>query len=84
MEADIIYFTMDNGMAAQPRTEFLPQIDPARCTGCELCVKMCPQEVLGLVGRVAEVVNPAACEYSATCQEVCPTGAVSLPYEIVF
>lgn len=64
--------------------DFLPQIDIPKCTGCELCVKVCPNDVLGLVDKVPQIVNPEACEYSGTCQEICPTGAISLPYEIIF
>ncbi len=64
-------------------TDFLPQIDPAKCTGCELCLIVCPNEVLALVNQFALVIKPEACEYSGACQDICPTEAISLPYEIV-
>jgi formate hydrogenlyase subunit 6/NADH:ubiquinone oxidoreductase subunit I len=62
---------------------FLPQINSIQCIGCELCVRACPHQVLDMVDHVAAVVNPDACTYSGVCQEICPTEAISLVYEIV-
>jgi len=65
-------------------SDFLPHIDAAKCIGCELCVKLCPNEALAMVKDVAVIINPAACDYSSACQEICPTQAISLTYELVF
>lgn len=65
-------------------SDFLPIIDTSKCIGCELCVRVCPNEVLAMIDEVAAVVNPAACTYSGVCQEICPTEAIDLVYEIVF
>lgn len=65
-------------------TEFLPAIDSTKCTGCELCVKVCPTQALAMSGTIATVANPEACDYTGACQEICPTEAISLTYEIVF
>lgn len=65
-------------------SEFLPQIDYLKCTACELCIKLCPNNVLALIDKIPIIANPGACEYSGTCQDICPTGAISLPFEIVF
>lgn len=64
--------------------DFLPQIDSTRCIGCELCVRECPQQVLAVCDNIAVVTNPEACTYTGACQEICPTEAISLTYEIVF
>ncbi len=64
-------------------SDFLPQIDVAKCFGCELCVKVCPNNVLVLVNDLPVVVKPEACDYSARCQEICPVQAISLTYEII-
>lgn len=63
---------------------FEPEIDPGKCITCELCVRHCPQQVLALVDQIVTVVKPTACTYSGICEEVCPTGAIRLTYEIVF
>jgi formate hydrogenlyase subunit 6/NADH:ubiquinone oxidoreductase subunit I len=65
-------------------TDFLPQIDADKCIGCELCVRLCPNGALALVNELAVVAVPQACTYNGICQEICPTEAVSLTYEIVF
>ncbi|HEX9926410.1 MAG TPA: 4Fe-4S binding protein [Anaerolineae bacterium] len=64
--------------------DFIPQINPDRCIGCELCVRLCPTQALSMVDDVATVANPEACNYTGICQEICPTEAISLLYEIVF
>jgi formate hydrogenlyase subunit 6/NADH:ubiquinone oxidoreductase subunit I len=64
--------------------DFLPQINIHKCIGCELCVRACPNGALAMIDDVAVVVNPEFCNYSGICQEICPTEAISLVYEIVF
>ncbi|MFN8454057.1 MAG: 4Fe-4S binding protein [Anaerolineae bacterium] len=70
-------------MAETKILDFLPQINIAKCTGCDLCVRVCPNGVLSLVKNIAVVTNPQACNYTGACQEICPTQAISLLYEIV-
>ena len=65
-------------------SDYVPQIDSARCTGCELCVKLCPGHALGMIDGIAAVIAAEDCDYAGTCQEICPTGAISLAYVIVF
>lgn len=65
-------------------SDFLPQIDSLKCIGCELCVHVCPQGVLMMIDDLATVINPEACTYTGACQEICPTEAISLTYEIIF
>jgi len=64
--------------------DFLPQIDLALCIGCELCVKLCPTNTLAMVQDIPTVSAPEACTYTGACQEICPSEAISLTYEIVF
>jgi len=64
--------------------DYAPQIDIAACIGCELCVKLCPNNALGLMDKIAVVTAPEACTYTGICQEICPTEAISLTYVIVY
>ncbi len=64
--------------------DYLPQIDASKCIGCEICVRLCPNQVLALINDIAIVTKPEACDYIGVCQEICPTQAISLTYEIIF
>ena len=52
-----------------------PLLDPEKCVGCGLCVKMCPPQSLKLKdGRpVFDLPNCIRCY---CCQEHCPKGAI--------
>lgn len=52
-------------------------IDAAACTGCELCVAVCPDRTLSIHGGVATVTG-ASCIACDHCGAICPTGAISV------
>lgn len=57
-------------------------IDPAACTGCELCVVDCPYHALEMVPhgeRSVAGVDPAACVACGICIGSCVFDAISLP-----
>lgn len=62
----------------------LPFIDQIRCTGCHLCVDICPAGALVQSGDKARLAYPNRCTYCAVCEDQCPENAISLPYRIVF
>ena len=54
-----------------------------RCTGCQLCVSVCPNHVLRPSGNLENFMHPVAsyergyCRPECTkCSDVCPTGAI--------
>jgi nitroreductase/NAD-dependent dihydropyrimidine dehydrogenase PreA subunit len=47
------------------------------CTGCGLCVEVCPARALSLQGGKAEVTGDRSLN-CGHCQAVCPTGAVTV------
>lgn len=61
----------------------IPLIDPQKCDGCGLCIRVCPTRALELQDDKAVVAHPLACEYSGLCEAVCPTQAITRPFEIV-
>jgi formate hydrogenlyase subunit 6/NADH:ubiquinone oxidoreductase subunit I len=71
----------------------LPQVDETRCTLCGLCVEACPCHAVKLEEQRLVFTCPESCPHtsacnealgcSCQCEEVCPTGAISCPFEIV-
>ncbi len=63
--------------------KLMPKIDLAACNGSGKCVERCPTGALRMQdGRVA-MTRPDLCSYCATCEDVCPTEAIALPFQIV-
>ncbi len=54
------------------------RFDPDKCTGCELCVELCPQEVLEATAGagVPRASRTDDCCVCMTCAGKCPEGAV--------
>jgi len=38
---------------------------------------------LALIGRLAVVTCPEACEYNGYCERICPVQAITRPFQIV-
>ena len=53
------------------------------CTACKDCVKACPEDALAMVAGRPELRPEVVCTYCGLCENICPTGAVFLTYEIV-
>ena len=65
--------------------ERLPEIDRDKCNGCGLCVNVCACGALVIIDNVVTVVEiENECQWCTNCELVCPTGAISCPFEIVF
>lgn len=64
-------------------SQWLPRIALDLCNGCGECIRQCPTGAMGWRDGKAALVQPDRCAYSATCEQICPVGAVELPYLIV-
>ncbi|MBE0431238.1 MAG: 4Fe-4S binding protein [Dehalococcoidia bacterium] len=60
-----------------------PVIDTHKCDGCGLCVSVCHLDGLAVVAGLVAVVGEVECDWCADCEIVCPTGAISCPFEII-
>ncbi len=61
----------------------VPQIDPKKCDGCNLCVEVCPNHVLVLHNKIAMVAYVQKCDYSGLCEQICPQKAIQRVFEIL-
>lgn len=50
-------------------------IDEARCTGCGVCLSLCPQEAIVLEAERAEI-RQELCSGCGICASACPQGAI--------
>ena len=53
-------------------------LDTAKCTGCEMCVDVCPHGVFTVEERRARILDRDACMECGACARNCPAGAVTV------
>jgi len=61
----------------------MPVLDLGKCNYCELCVSVCYCNVLVVIDEVLTVVETESCDWFTDCEAVCPTGAISCPFDTV-
>ena len=61
----------------------MPVIDPSKCNKCGLCITVCHCHALVMIDNVVTVVSTKECDWCTQCEEVCPTAALSCPFEII-
>ncbi len=61
----------------------MPLIDRNKCNGCGLCLGVCLCGALVLVDNCIAVIETEDCHWCTECEAICPTGAISCPFEIV-
>ncbi len=54
------------------------KFDSELCTGCGVCVNVCPHAVFALNSRTIHVVCGDACMECGACQVNCPFGAIQV------
>ncbi len=54
------------------------ELDVERCSGCGVCVTVCPHAVLAANGRSARIIDRDACMECGACATNCATGAISV------
>lgn len=69
--------------APSPRFAHVPVISALGCTGCDACIRLCPQDALGHRPATSEqparyVADPALCTACGLCVDSCDDNAISL------
>jgi NAD-dependent dihydropyrimidine dehydrogenase PreA subunit/bacterioferritin-associated ferredoxin len=80
------------------RVRMVAEIIPGNCTGCRLCVQVCPTVAIGMRERLPDEIGPGpmiaelepqACYNAQTCLEICPDDAIVMreleqPFDVGF
>jgi NAD-dependent dihydropyrimidine dehydrogenase PreA subunit len=51
-------------------------VDSERCTGCNICVRVCPTNVFDVDGPVPVIARQEDCQTCFTCEAWCPEDAL--------
>jgi len=54
------------------------ELDQQTCTGCGMCLMVCPHAVFGMKNGHAEIENRDACMECGACAQNCPVDAVKV------
>ena len=83
MRADHILHPTPAGLYCPPGDFF---IDPITCTGCTLCVSVCPKEILWLNEKVTNIkgyhpsgiTDQSKCIACGNCARICPDSVITV------
>ena len=53
-------------------------LDKEKCTGCGMCIEVCPHEVFKMNTRHVEIQNRDACMECGACSRNCPFDAIAV------
>ena len=54
------------------------QLDENKCTGCGMCLDVCPHAVFKMNGQHVAIQNRDACMECGACSRNCPAGVISV------
>jgi len=57
---------------------YMVTIDNGKCTGCEECVSICPNEVFQMADGKSDPYQGSECVFCESCLGVCPSEAITI------
>lgn len=54
------------------------KLDAELCNGCEMCINVCPHNVLAIADRKVHIENKDSCMECSACVKNCPQEALSV------
>jgi Pyruvate/2-oxoacid:ferredoxin oxidoreductase delta subunit len=63
--------------ARECKSLLTPDIDPALCRGCTVCVKKCPSGAIRGERKKPHTIDAAACIRCGACVEACKFNAIA-------
>lgn len=54
------------------------EYDPSKCTGCRMCVEVCPHRIFQMEGKKAYVIDRDLCMECGACMRNCASGAIEV------
>jgi NAD-dependent dihydropyrimidine dehydrogenase PreA subunit len=54
------------------------KLNEEKCTGCGMCLEVCPHAVFGMNARHARIIDRDACMECGACSRNCPVAAVTV------
>ena len=71
-------------IAVPPRFRGKIALNREKCTGCQLCIKVCPTKAIEFIPEEKKVkIVVARCCFCAQCSDICPVGALSMTDEFL-
>jgi ferredoxin len=71
--------TVEQGFKVFFRAEYVARCEPAQCTGCRRCVRICPFGAVEVDAATKKAwIDPRRCYGCGVCRSVCTAEAVSL------
>ncbi len=75
--AEVLSLLARGKVAIEPLTA---QVNPERCSGCRVCIALCPYQAISLGGTENQKtveVNEVLCKGCGVCVAACPAGAIT-------
>ncbi len=78
--APLFAWTARTGKASRMFRRVFPlSVDGAKCTGCGLCARQCPERAITMAEGGKAVLDGGACQSCQRCIAYCPARAVGVP-----